>query len=432
MPGIVNRRNCIISAKRSSRGLAVLEERQRSLLSAQSSVLADKNRPRMRNRSHGNAWRKRSRKLLVYRLNMKKRRNNLPLPNRLCKPNRLNAVLWKRQLRAARAEIEKWSAQRAESQARLDELKSRLENLQSRLENANKAIESAEGNAHQAEEKHTQASQAREQAESRLREAEAELREKRQQVERLENERRNQAEERAQQLAQHSRLKAQLEVLEQAEHSLAGYAEGARFLLDAARQLRLKSARGALSASLDVPAELEVAVAAALGDTLDAILLDAGEIDEALQLLESDGAGRAALLPLENHSRPPLTNPTDENSLGVASELIHAPEELRGAVHLVLGQTLIVRDRATARRLLKDLPTHARVVTLRGEVFRGDGLIIAGKSASTSGSALSRPRQKRELTESLAVLGTQIESLNREVDSLSAQITDCSTRVATG
>jgi chromosome segregation ATPase len=40
----------------------------------------------------------------------------------------------------------------------------------------------------------------------------------------------------------------------------------------------------------------------------------------------------------------------------------------------MLGQTLIVRDRAAARRLIRDLPAHARVVTLRGEVFRGDGL----------------------------------------------------------
>ena len=177
-----------------------------------------------------------------------------------------------------------------------------------------------------------------------------------------------------------------------------------------------------MSTSLDVPAELEVAVAAALGDTLDAILLEETEIDEALQLLESDESGRAALLPLGNHARPPITNPGDESTLGVASELVHAPEELRGAVRLILGQTLIVRDRATARRLMEDIPTHARIVTLRGEVFRGDGLIIAGKSASTSGSALSRPRQKRELTESLATLGAQIEFSNREVDWLSAQI----------
>ena len=73
-----------------------------------------------------------------------------------------------------------------------------------------------------------------EEAENRLGEAEALLAEKRQAVERLEAERRRNSEERAGKLAEHTRLKAQLEVLEQAEQSLAGYAEGARFLLDAA------------------------------------------------------------------------------------------------------------------------------------------------------------------------------------------------------
>src|SRR5678815_2523809 len=77
---------------------------------------------------------------------------------------------------------------------------------------------------------------------------------------------------------------------------------------------------------------------------------------------------------------------------------------------------MCIRDR------IKDIPTHARVVTLLGEVFRGDGLIIAGKSASSS--ALSRPRQKRELTENLAALSVQIESLNSDVDTLSAQIAE--------
>jgi chromosome segregation protein len=283
-------------------------------------------------------------------------------------------------------------------------------------------MEAAESHTRESDEKLTEAQRRRDAAEEEFRGAKDTEERAKKEAERLEKERRAKSEERAQQLAQHTRLKAQLEVLEQAEQSLAGYAEGARFLLDAVRQERLKGARGALSASLDVPAELEVAVAAALGDTLDAILLDANEIEEALQMLESDGAGRAALLPLGNHARPVINKPMDENTLGVASELVHAPEELRGAVNLMLGQTLIVRDRATARRLLHDLPTHARVVTLRGEVFRGDGLIIAGKSAGAS--ALSRPRQKRELTASLDSLSTQMESLNREIDSLSSQISE--------
>ncbi|NTW12234.1 MAG: hypothetical protein HGA30_02870, partial [Anaerolineales bacterium] len=197
----------------------------------------------------------------------------------------------------------------------------------------------------------------------------------------------------------------------------------ARFLLEAAQQMKLKGARGALSAALDVPAELETAIAAALGDTLDAVLLDANDIEDALQLLESEEAGRAVLLPVSQTSEVLKTSEVSyADAIGVASELVNAPDELRAAVNLMLGQTLIVRDREAARTLIRNLPTHARVVTLRGEVFRGDGLIVAGKSASSS--ALSRPRQKRELTESLSTLGGQIEALNSEVESLSARISD--------
>ena len=73
--------------------------------------------------------------------------------------------------------------------------------------------------------------------------------------------------------AKQSRLEAQLQVLQEAEELLAGYAEGARFLLDAVRQSRLRG-NGALSAALDVPPELEIAIGAALGDIVDAVLVD--------------------------------------------------------------------------------------------------------------------------------------------------------------
>jgi chromosome segregation protein len=405
-----------------SRQLAVLEERQRSLLSTQSSVLADKNRSSDEEQIARERFVEAGQEAARLREEYEEAQKQYAEAQQSLQTRQGERASLDDQLKTVRLEIERWSAQRAESQARLDELKFRLENLRSRLDQADKAIEAAEGQARQADEKLAQMRALRETAEERFQHAKEHEERGKREVERLENERRTKSEERARQLAEHTRANAQLEILDQAEQSLAGYAEGARFLLDAARQERLKGARGALSASLDVPAELEVAVAAALGDTLDAILLDSAEVEVALLLLESDGTGRAALLPLDDRSRQPLANRNDENVLGVASELVNAPEELRSAVNLVLGQTLIARDRATARRLLPDLPTHARIVTLRGEVFRGDGLIIAGKSASSS--ALSRPRQKRELTEALAGLGIQIEASNREIDSLSAQISE--------
>lgn len=405
-----------------SRELAVLEERRRSLVTTQAAVLAEQARAS----DEAKIARERlieveqeSARLQAEYDEAQRQHASAQQALQIKQSSRTDV---EQKLQAARVQIETLNAQRAESQARLDELKSRLDTLQARLEAANKAIESAEANVQAVKEKQAQAQQQRENLEHELTAAQEKATQVRHEVERLEHERRAKSDERANQLAVHTRLKAQLEVLEQAEHSLAGYAEGARFLLDAARQSRLKGARGALSAALDVPAELEKAIAAALGDTLDAVLLDVNEIEDALQLLESDEAGRAVLLPLVENNLHALAKPNDEDVLGIAADLVNAPEDLRAAVHLMLGQTLIVRNRATARKLISEIPTHARIVTLLGEVFRGDGLIIAGKSASSS--ALSRPRQKRELTEALADSSTQIESLNVEVDGLSAKITD--------
>ena len=407
-----------------SRELAVLEERRRSLLAIQSSVVADKERASDEERIARERLAEVEQETVRLQAEYDEAQNQYTSAQQALQIKQSSRSEIEEKLQTARAQIEKWNTQRAESQARLDELKSRLENLQTRLDAADKVIESVGANSRNASEKYAEARKKRGEIDGQLKLVQEKEERGKKEVERLESERRTKSEERANRLAEHTRVKAQFEILEQAEQSLAGYAEGARFLLDAARQSRLKGARGALSAALDVPAELEVAIAAALGDTLDAVMLDASEIEDALQLLESDEVGRAVLLPLEENNRHSLTKPDDDDCLGIASDLVNAPDDLRAAVQLMLGQTLVVRKRATARRLIKDLPTHARVVTLLGEVFRGDGLIIAGKSASAGASALSRPRQKRELTEALAALSVQIESLNGEVDSLSSQITN--------
>jgi len=403
-----------------SRELAVLEERRRSLLATQSSVLSDKERASDEEKLVRERLEEAEREVTRLQAEYDEAQRQYASAQQAMQTRQAERASLEEKLAIARAQIEKWSAQLVETQARLDELKLRLESLQTRLDAADKAIETAESVSREAEMTYSRAREKRETAELELKDAQEKEAGRKKEVETLEFERRAKNEERAQRLAEYTRFKTQLEVLEQAEQSLTGYAEGARFLLDAMRQSRLRGARGALSAALDVPAELEMAVSAALGDTLDAILLEANDIEEALRLLESDEAGRAVLLPLEGNSRQTLSKPDDENCIGVASELVHAPDDLQNAVHVMLGQTLVVRDRDTARRFVRELPTHARVVTLRGEVFRGDGLIIAGKTASSS--ALSRPRQKRELTGALSALNAQIESLNSEVDSLSARI----------
>ena len=405
-----------------SRELAVLEERRRSLLTAQSSVLADKDRTSDEERIAHERLTEVEQEVLRLLSEFDEAQKQVDDARQSLQRKQAERLEVEEKLRGARTGLDRWSAQRAETQARLEELQSRLESMQARLEQASQVSEQAGARLQEARDELDRARQGREIAENAWQSALNNENAIRVAVTDLENERRAQSEERSQRLAEHTRLKAQFEVLEQADESLAGYAEGARFLLDAARQSRLKGARGALSASLDVPADLEQAITSALGDTLDAILLDADEVDHALQLLESDNPGRAALLPLDGQHRQSLSRPVDEAFIGIASELVKAPDDLRAAVNLILGQTLIVRDRAAARRLIRELPPQARIVTLHGEVFRGDGLIIAGKSTSAGGSALSRPRQKRELTEALSATESQIDVLNEQVETLSARL----------
>ncbi len=402
--------------------LAVLEERRRALIATQTSALADRERASDEERVARERLVEVEQEIARLQAEYEEAQRHHEQVQNLLQNRQTERASLEEKLRSARHQIEKWNTQRAESQARLDELKSRLESLHARIETADKAIEAAEIIARESSDAYAAERSKREFIESQLEQAEEKEERGRKEVERLENERRASNEERTNLLSAHTRIKTQLEVLEQAEQSLAGFAEGARFLLEAARQMKLKGTHGALSAALDVPAELETAITAALGDTLDAVLLDVNEIEDALHLLESNEAGRAVLLPLAENHRQPILKPSDENCLGLASELVNAPDEMRSTVNLMLGQTLIVRDRLTARNLIREMPTHARVVTLRGEVFRGDGLIVAGKSASSS--ALSRPRQKRELTESLSILGGQIDALNREIESLSARINE--------
>jgi chromosome segregation protein len=403
-----------------SRELAVFEERRRSLTAAQASILSDQEHAMNDLHLARERYAEAEQEVARIQTEYEEAKTQFANAQNALQSRQSERSLLEEQLALSRNQIELLSQQRAENNARLDELKSRIETQTQKIEQTKNAIASAEAASAKAKNLFENARKARADAALNLQNAEDYLLSKKNEVETIERARREALEKRANEEAEHSRLKAQIEVLQQSEQSLAGYAEGARYLLDAARQSKLTGARGALSSALDVPAELETAIAAALGDTLDAVLIESHQLEDALQLLESDEAGRAALLPLGERENISLQNPNDEGCLGVASQLVNAPDEYKNAVQLMLGHTLIAKDRNAARRLIKELPTHARVVTLRGEVFRGDGLVIAGKTASSS--TLSRPRQKREFESTLSGLIARLAESNTSVETLSNQL----------
>ncbi len=209
--------------------------------------------------------------------------------------------------------------------------------------------------------------------------------------------------------SEHTRLRAQLDVLDQAETTLAGLAEGAKNLIQAAKIGKLKGQFKAISSLFEVPAELEVAIGSVLGDHLDAILLDAAtDPEEALEFLDLDANGRAVIIPSSlSRNSDNLKSIKDVDVIGVAADLVGGSKDAKNLLSLLLGQVLVVKDRQAARRLVASLPLTARIVTLKGEVFLGSGVIIAGKDKRAA--LVGRPRQRKELQ-------IRIDDLERQLD----------------
>jgi len=417
--------------------LAMLDERKRSLLDNQQAVMGEQSHLaeefKIDQERLSEAEAEAARLLAEYdEAQTQARAVQIVLDERQAEKSRLES-----ELGSARKKLDELIARGAGLQARMDELATRSETQKQKLEAATQTIASADSEVRQASQEFNATGSIRQRAETDLKKAEAEFQSAQKRLAELEEKVKQVQVERATTQAGQARLKAQLDVLEQAEQSLAGFAEGAKLLLDAARESKLGGVGGALSAVLEVPAELEVAISAALGEYTDAVLLTSGrDAEQALALLDSEQSGRASILPLDWLSpSEPLKMKPDANCLGVASDVVKAPVELYPALDLLLGQVLIVRDRTAARDVLAGQPKNVRAVTLRGEVFHATGQVLAGKPAKAG--VLGRPRQRRELQESLAEIERQIAALDNEAKKLSGRIeitrvheTDCKEAVA--
>lgn len=323
-------------------------------------------------------------------------------------------------LNTARQNLNNLNSRRANHQAHLNELKTRIDSQRDKLKAIDVVIATAEETFRAAEKKQAVAIKNRQQADAAFHQVEADLAALRQKVGELENTRRSHQDDRNVRAGEQTRLQAQLDVLDQAEKSLSGFADGARFLVDAARKSRLNGSQGLLSAALDVPVEYEAALAAALGDAFDVVVIEAGRgVEEALELLEK-ATGRAVIFPLKSlpdaHGGP---LPGGEGVIGQAASLVKTNSELRPVVEKLLGTTIVVQNRSTARVLWEQFPA-LRFVTLAGEVFRQDGLIVAGKE--TRAAALSRPREKRELSERLEKTVTALNTVIESISKISAEL----------
>ena len=406
-----------------NRELAVLDERRRSLTDGRSNVSTEQQR--LVDEAHAAQERVEESRIEFERT--KAEAEDAKVQETSAKAalsaRQLERATVEQKLNTARQNLNNLNSRRANHQAHLNELKTRIDSQREKLKAADIVISTADETFRAAEKKLVLQQKNRQQAETAFHKLETDLAALRQKIGELEVLRRSKQDERNVKAGEQTRVQAQLEVLEQAEKSLSGFADGARFLLEAAKKSKFPGFQGLLSTALDVPAVYETAVAAALGDAFDVVVVETDKgVDDVLELLAT-AAGRAVIMPLGGASRAnSVSLPVNEAVLGFASNLVETKAELKSVVDVLLGNTVVVRDRLTARILWNNNP-GLRFVTLAGEVFRTDGLIAAGKE--TRATALGRPREKRELTERLE---KTISSLNKIIESITGLTADLASR----
>jgi chromosome segregation protein len=226
---------------------------------------------------------------------------------------------------------------------------------------------------------------------------------------------------------EHAALRARREALDRTHASGEGLNAGVRAVLRAVRrgELELPGFVGTVAETLRVPPRFETAIEVALGGHLqDVIVARWDEARTAIDFLKRSNAGRATFQPLDTvrPGRRPALRVRDGNLLGVAADLVSAPDAVAPVTEQLLGRTLLVSDLVATQCLLPQAPGWT-VVTLAGEITRPSGSVTGGGRAAEAG-LLARERERRTLPATLARVQERMEAIRAGVAASTASAND--------
>jgi chromosome segregation protein len=198
-----------------------------------------------------------------------------------------------------------------------------------------------------------------------------------------------------------------------------GLPEGVAYL---EKQRDGKPGLGCLSDFLDLQAGFKKAVNAALGESLGYYLCRS--LDEAkgavTSLVRGDkGKVHFLLLDLVNAGTVADYPPIDGAIRTV--DVVGCPEEASKALLLILQNSYIVPDLATAERLAANHP-EARFVTTDGEKFSGKGLLFGGSAKGSEGLRLGRKSEREKLQKELKAADASIAEAEKAMAELRKEL----------
>ena len=152
--------------------------------------------------------------------------------------------------------------------------------------------------------------------------------------------------------------------------------------VDTVLNAKISGVHATLAQLGQVDKEYSTALEVAMGGRMANVVVDDDEVARvAIEILKSANAGRATFLPMNKINKAPrsLKLPKDKGVIDFAINLIDFDDEYLNVFFHALGETLVVEDYNTARKLIGQY----RMVTLSGELFEKSGSITGGSAKRT-------------------------------------------------
>lgn len=218
-------------------------------------------------------------------------------------------------------------------------------------------------------------------------------------------------------------LRSRLDSVREIQRNYEGYQRGVRSILLGAQPEG--GVLGVVADVIGVPEQYERAVAAALGDRLQYVIVRQEDDGVgAVATLRQEDSGRGSFIPLS--PRPVRMHGNGASGLNGHTrrllDLVDVEEPYRRVAETLLGEVVLVPDLNSGLALWRKNGVHVTMVTPEGDVIDATGVITGGSERPLEEDIVSRRRVGHELAidvaaaeERLGAARTQLERLQREL-----------------
>jgi chromosome segregation protein len=220
-----------------------------------------------------------------------------------------------------------------------------------------------------------------------------------------------------------SQVRSRLESLREIQRNFEGYQRGVQTVLREASPDG--GVLGVVADVLDVPEPYERAVAAALGERLQYVIVrDGSDGVEAVSMLRQEESGRGSFIPVEPRK-------VDLNGHGARSlngstrrllDVVKVDDRFQQVAETLLGEVVLVPDLATGLALWRRNGVYVTMVTPQGDTIDANGVITGGSERPVEEEIVARRRLLLELTATAEELDRRAARSAAELEDITAAL----------